>query len=131
VTELHAEVCRLLVEERLSSKQVGERLGLSPSQVMAIKNGKLEHLPRPTSSPGSQTGTPPDLDEADQIRHLRKRVRAALLERFDDFPPHVLVRLWQLIEDPKLLEGSTGGEEVPFEIPEDVREKIFALLDAG
>ena len=131
MSELHAEVCRLLVEERLSSKQVGERFGLSPSQVMAIKNGKLEHLPAPITSPVTPTDLQSDLDEAGQIRHLRKNVRAALLDRFDDFPPHVLVRLWQLVEDPKLLEGSSGGEADPFEVSEEVREKIFALLDAG
>jgi len=154
MTDLREEVRRLLLEERLSSKEVGRRLGLSPSQVMAIKAGKLETLPVPSApdSPlaqelhscveprsGSSTpsaGGPGDsraerVGEAEQIQNLRRRVRAALLERIEKLPPQVLVRLWQLVEDPRLLEGSTAEGEDPFELSEEVREKIFELLDSA
>jgi hypothetical protein len=46
-----------------------------------------------------------------------------------ELPPAPLVRLWQLVEDPKLLEGGLEREEDPFDVPEEVREKIFGLLD--
>lgn len=120
---------RLLLEEHLSSREVGNRLGLTPSEVMAIKNaepsarkshrGKKKRLPTHTS----------EKEGSLQIEELRRRVRWVLAERFEDFPPAVLLRLWQLIEDPNLLEPKDKGPKDPFEIPESVREKVFELLD--
>jgi len=127
---LRREVLHLLLDKHLSSGQVGKRLGLSPSEVMAIKNSADFEKTLPASAADPPSGLSDlETDETEQIRELRRRVREVLLERFDRFPPPVLLRLWQLIEDPKLLEAPSDVEKDPFDIPEDVREKIFELLD--
>ncbi|MCA9431988.1 MAG: hypothetical protein KC940_15865, partial [Candidatus Omnitrophica bacterium] len=79
-------------------------------------------------SPMPETGIPRDRGELIEI--IRRRVREALIDRLDEFPPASLVRLWQLIEDPKLLLPIESAEKDPFEVSAETKEKIFALLDA-
>lgn len=136
MTELEGQVCRLLFQEGVSSTEAAERLRLSPAEVVSIAvnskgNGK------PTSgkkhAPTSMAEELPD--EGEQIRLLRQQVRQGLLSRtrpgaIEEIPAAALVRLWQLIEDPRLL-NKTVEEEDPFAeiIPEETQEAIFQLLD--
>lgn len=123
--DVHLEVRRLMREERLSSITVAERLGLTTHEVMAIANGR-------NGSPHSTQATvsaKEDRSDCEQVQELRRLARSTLIQRVSELPPAPLVRLWQLVEDPKLLEGGLKDGEDPFDVPEEVREKIFELLD--
>jgi hypothetical protein len=128
MTNLQEKVCDFLFRKRLSSTETARRLGISHKQVM--------ELAVPTESKESHfasdpiPSTPSRKEGPAQIEFIRRRVREALIERLDEFPPASLVRLWQLIEDPKLLLNEDREEEDLFQISEETREKIFALLDA-
>jgi hypothetical protein len=135
MTELEGQVCRLLFQEGVSSTEAAERLRLSPAEVVSIAvNSKGNGKPSSKSKPVPTTVERP-LDEAEQIRLLRHQVREGLLSRtrpgaIEEIPAAALVRLWQLIEDPRLL-NKAGEEEDPFTeaIPEETQEAIFRLLD--
>jgi hypothetical protein len=115
--DLRQEVRRLMREERLPSTKVAERLGLTTHEVMAMANGR------------NGSASKDDSSDDEQVKKLRRLARSTLLQRVPELPPAPLVRLWQLVEDPKLLEGGLGVEEDPFDVPEEVRGKIFGLLD--
>jgi len=124
MSNLQEQVCDFLFRKRLSSTETAKRLGISHKEVMqlAVPTEAVDSPPMP------ETAKP--RDGGDQIEFIRRRVREALIERLDEFPPASLVRLWQLIEDPKLLLQTEREDEDPFEISAETREKIFALLDA-
>ncbi len=135
MTELEGQVCRLLFQEGISSTEAAERLRLSPAEVVSIavkskSNGNSTSKRKPVPIPAEEP-----LDEGEQIRQLRHQVRQGLLSRtrpgaIDEIPAAALVRLWQLVEDPRLL-NTTTGEEDPFAevIPTEIQEEIFKLLD--
>jgi DNA-directed RNA polymerase specialized sigma24 family protein len=136
MTDLEGQVCQLLFEKGVSSREAAKQLQISPGEVVSIAT----HA-RKASPPGnhktepSQPTTAKPLSEQEQIKQLRRQVRYGLLERtkpgaIEDIPATALVRLWQLIEDPSLL-GKGGQVEDPFEevIPEEVRQAIFRILD--
>ena len=135
MTELEGQVCRLLFHDGVSSTEAAQRLRLSPAEVVSIAV-KSKGQTRPSASSQLPGETDDDaLDEAGQIRLLRLQVRRGLLARtrpgaIEEIPAAALVRLWQLVEDPRLL-GKTEPEEDPFEevVPEEMREAIFQLLD--
>jgi hypothetical protein len=120
--DLKQEVRRLMREERLSSVTVAERLGLSTSDVMTMLNGRNGSAYESQPLKGGRA-------DGEQVQELRRLARSTLIQRVPELPPAPLVRLWQLVEDPKLLEGGLDREEDPFDVPEEVREKIFGLLD--
>ncbi len=123
MTNLQEKVCDFLFRERLSSTETAKRLGISHKEVMELAvPTEAKNSPEPP-----EAVKPRDIGE--EIDFIRRRVREALIERLDEFPPASLVRLWQLIEDPKLLLGKVNEEEDVFEISEETREKIFELLD--
>jgi hypothetical protein len=136
MTELEGQVCRLLFQEGVSSTEAAERLRLSPAEVVSIAvnskgNGKSNTKQKPASSLSEES-----LDEGEQIRLLRQQVRQGLLSRtrpgaIDEIPAAALVRLWQLIEDPRLLNKTVETED-PFTevIPEEIQDAIFRLLDS-
>lgn len=83
-------------------------------------------------SGSASRGCPPAMEgtsDAEQLQALRRLARSTLLQRVPELPPAPLVRLWQLMEDPKLLAGGLEDEEDPFDVSEETREKIFGLLD--
>lgn len=119
MSDLADRVRDLLFRERLSSTEIASKLGITPREVMECAvPGKKSEAPSPREGPA-------------QIEHLRRKVRESLIRRLDEFPPASLVRLWQLIEDPKLLLTGEQEAEQVFAISEETREKIFALLDRG
>ncbi len=136
MTELEGQVCRLLFQEGVSSTEAAERLRLSPAEVVSIavsSKGNGRSTPKRKTVPGA---VEEPLDEGEQIRLLRQQVRQGLLSRtrpraIDEIPASALIRLWQLIEDPRLL-NKNAGEEDPFAetICEETRNAIFQLLDS-
>jgi hypothetical protein len=136
MTELEGQVCRLLFHEGVSSTEAAERLRLSPAEVVSIAvnskgNGKSTSRRKPAPSLPEEP-----LDEGEQIRLLRQQVRLGLLSRtrpgaIDEIPAAALVRLWQLIEDPQLLNKDVESEDPFMEvIPEETQDAIFRLLDS-
>lgn len=113
------EVRDLLFRKRMSSTEIASRLGITPREVMEC------------AVPGRKSETPPPVEGSAQVDHLRRKVRESLIRRLDEFPPASLVRLWQLIEDPKLLLVDDAEDEDLFPISDETREKIFGLLDGG
>jgi hypothetical protein len=141
MTCLADQVRKLLLEDRLTVAQAAQRLRLDPGQVVRLMNEPRAQAPRgrtakqnrkPTgASPGDDApvAASREMSEAEQIGLLRKKVRGALLARFEEFPPAVLLRLWQLVEDPRLLESSQAETEDPLDLPTDLKQRIFSLLD--
>jgi hypothetical protein len=128
MTNLQEKVCELLFRKRLSSTETAKRLGISHKEVMELAVPTEARGKRGSDESAGEEAKPRDGGE--QIEFIRRRAREALIERLDEFPPASLVRLWQLIEDPKLLLQTDTREEDPFEISKETRQKIFALLDA-
>jgi hypothetical protein len=131
MTEIEGQVRRLLFEEGVSSTEAAERLCLSPAEVVSIAVQSRSH---PNGSAPKQPKPVEPVNDAGQIHLLRSQVRAGLLARtrgdaVEDFPASALVRLWQLIEDPKLLSAGDPEEGDLFDVPEATREEIFRLLD--
>jgi len=128
MTDLEDQVRRLFLKEHCSNVEIATQLGISPQEVLRIANGLRN---------GSSNTQPPNgevLTNEKQIDLLRKQVRAALVTRTragaaSDFPASALVRLWQLIEDPKVLTAGDEDDGDVFGIPEETREAIFKLLD--
>ncbi len=135
MTELEGQVCRLLFQEGVSSTEAAERLRLSPAEVVSIAvhskgNGKAD-----TKRKSAAAIKEEPLDDGAQIRLLRQQVRQGLLSRtrpgaIEEIPATALVRLWQLIEDPRLLNQDVDDDDPFMEvIPEETRKAIFSLLD--
>lgn len=137
MTELEGQVRQLLFEEGISTTEAARRLRIPSAEVVSIavraRNGNgapraARRKPKPEPELPAEPG--------EQIDLLRAQVRQALIVRtrageVAEFPAAALVRLWQLVEDPKLLSGGQDPEEELFDIPEGVREEIFRLLDEG
>lgn len=137
MTELEGRVRQLLFEEGISTTEAARRLRIPSAEVVSIavraRNGNgapraARRKPKPEPELPAEPG--------EQIDLLRAQVRQALIVRtrsgeVSEFPAAALVRLWQLVEDPKLLSGGQVAEEELFDIPEAVREEIFRLLDEG
>lgn len=117
MSDLADRVRDLLFRERMSSTEIAKKLRITPREVMEC------------AVPEKKAETPPPVEGSAQIDHLRRKVRESLIRRLDEFPPASLVRLWQLIEDPKLLLAEEGEDEELFPVSEETWEKIFALLD--
>ncbi|MCA9440824.1 MAG: hypothetical protein KC964_08475 [Candidatus Omnitrophica bacterium] len=124
MNNLQEKVCDFLFKKRLSSTETAKRLGISHQEVMQLA------VPSEASGSTPERETARPTDGGAQIEFIRRRVREALIDRLEEFPPASLVRLWQLIEDPKLLLPIESAEEDPFEVSAETKEKIFALLDA-
>ena len=135
MTELEGQVCRLLFQEGVSSTEAAERLRLSPAEVVSIAVHSKGNGKATTNRKSGTARKEESLDDGAQIRLLRQQVRQGLLSRtrpgaIDEIPATALVRLWQLIEDPRLLNKDVEDED-PFAevIPEETRKAIFRLLD--
>ena len=137
MSTMEEEVKRLVFEDRLSCRVAGDRLGIPAGEVVRIASRLKEGAPNNTPSPqdlvkpGGSEFPSRRLDSGEsEIDHLRVQVRNALLTRTqsEEFPATALVRLLQLLEGPRLLQVEPDEQE-DADLPEGIREVIFALLD--
>ena len=85
MNNLQEKVCDFLFKKRLSSTETAKRLGISHQEVMQLA------VPTEAKDAPTMPETGKSRDDGAQIEFIRRRVREALIERLDEFPPASLV----------------------------------------
>lgn len=131
--ELSATVQQLLHQQRRSSREVAEQLGLTPQEVMRLATAATAQQPGEQFCPEARPAQS-NQPMGNKLEQLKQQVIDGLLVRtrpgmVDAFPASALVRLWQLLEDHLQQTASAESEETLPDLPEPVWEQLCLAWD--